>query len=317
MPSVSQSKLTRPTDAPKRVRARKPLVDESLLDEVTPSVDVVRGTGPAEAAFFDGRLPLGHLEMPLEKLVARSDQPRQFFEDDELQALATTIRERGVLEPLLCRPLYDRGVYEIMAGERRFRAAQIAGLRTVPVIARDATDDDAFLDALIENIHRRDLSALEEARALERLQAKYESQADLARVLGWDRQRLNNKLRILRLDERILAAVDRAPHNFSLRSLLDLHALQESEGPDSALRYLVSGSDTEQRPKATSSRRSAATPKPALRHVVKTTRAGGFRLTLAAATRAELPNAIEQLRALLHKLETAAATDAPLEFDDV
>jgi ParB/RepB/Spo0J family partition protein len=318
------AEVTERTDTTRRTRARKPLVDEALLAEVTPDLDIVRSTAPAGAAFFDGRLPLGYLDLPLDKLVPRVDQPRTEFDRTELEELAATIRDRGVLEPILCRPVPERGVYEIVAGERRYRAARLAAIATVPVIARDVTDDDASLDALIENVQRRDLSALEEARALERLLPRFETQVELARSLGWDRQRLSNKLRVLKLDEAILSVVAQRPREFSLRALLDAYTRQEAEGPEAALRVLVVGEPGERRgagadgagegagegaPMSAMSRRRRGTADP-FRVAATPTRAGGIRVSIVAATTAELPSAIAELRRILAELEQRAGSAA-------
>ena len=119
------------------------------------------------AAITDGLTSVAQediLQVPLTSLVPGRGQPRKYFGAEALEALAVSVREQGVLQPLLVRP--QDGNYEIIAGERRFRAAQLAGLETVPVLVRELADRDAIELALIENLQREDLSPVEETEAL-------------------------------------------------------------------------------------------------------------------------------------------------------
>lgn len=133
----------------------------------------------------------------LSELVANAQQPRTVFEDAALEELASSIAEKGVLQPLLVRPK-GKG-YEIVAGERRFRAAKLAGLTEVPVVVRDLDDRETLEIALIENLQRENLNALEEARAFQGLLELGLTQEQLAKTLGKGRSTIANGLRLLNL----------------------------------------------------------------------------------------------------------------------
>jgi ParB family chromosome partitioning protein len=128
-------------------------------------------------------------------------QPRHAFPEDQLKGLADSIRERGILQPLLVRPVANaKDVYEIVAGERRWRAAQLAGLHEVPVVVRELSDRETLEFGLIENIQRQDLSPLEEAEGYQRLMADFQhTQEGLARILGKSRSHIANTVRLLSL----------------------------------------------------------------------------------------------------------------------
>lgn len=146
-------------------------------------------------------------QLPLEQIVRASYQPRQNFDPDALSELAQSIREKGVLQPLLVRPL-DSGNYEIVAGERRWRAAQLAGLSEVPVIVRQLSDTDALEIAIIENLQRESLSPVEEARAYQTLIQKGRKQEEVAQAVGKSRSTITNALRLLSLPNPILSALE-------------------------------------------------------------------------------------------------------------
>lgn len=145
--------------------------------------------------------------LPLDRIRPNKDQPRRTFDDVELAELADSIRQNGVLQPLLVR---DRGdYYEIVAGERRYQAARAAGLDEVPVIIRDISDDDVFKLALIENLQRSDLSPLEEANGYRQLiREKGLTQEELARILSKSRSTITNTLRLLDLPEEVQELVE-------------------------------------------------------------------------------------------------------------
>ena len=131
-----------------------------------------------------------------------SFQPRRDFDQDALQSLAGTIKSQGLVQPILVRSLANKDSYEIVAGERRWRAAQIAGLHDIPVIIKDVSDNEAMCLALIENIQREDLNPLEEAGALERLINELEMTHDaVADAVGRSRPAVSNLLRLLELDD--------------------------------------------------------------------------------------------------------------------
>ena len=131
-----------------------------------------------------------------------SFQPRRDFDQDALQSLASSIKSQGLVQPILVRSLANKDSYEIVAGERRWRAAQIAGLHDIPVIIKDVSDNEAMCLALIENIQREDLNPLEEAGALERLISEFEMTHDaVADAVGRSRPAVSNLLRLLELDD--------------------------------------------------------------------------------------------------------------------
>ncbi len=147
----------------------------------------------------------GQKQLPVSWLQPGKFQPRHHFDQTALQELAASIREHGVLQPLLVRPLTEgKDRYEIIAGERRWRAAQLAGVHEVPVVVRELSDADALEIAIIENIQRQDLSALEEAEGYQRLIAEFNhTQEDLAKVVGKSRSHIANTLRLMNLPESV------------------------------------------------------------------------------------------------------------------
>lgn len=149
------------------------------------------------AAPRDGRT------LPVEYLQSGAFQPRRHFDSEALQALVQSVKEKGVLEPILVRQLEDApDRYEIIAGERRWRAAQSAGLHDVPVIVKDLGDQEALEIALIENLQREDLTAIEEAEGYKRLMDQFDrTQEDLAREIGKSRSHVANTIRLLALPE--------------------------------------------------------------------------------------------------------------------
>jgi ParB family chromosome partitioning protein len=148
----------------------------------------------------------GVLRLGIERLSPDPRQPRQHFQRHALSELAASIRAQGILQPILVRKAADG--YVIVAGERRWRAAQEAGLHEVPVLVRDLTEASAFEIALVENLQREDLTALEEAEAYRRLIDEHGlTQEDLARRVGRDRSTIANALRLLRLPDEVKAAV--------------------------------------------------------------------------------------------------------------
>jgi len=162
---------------------------------------------------------------PIERLMRCATQPRQRFDDDALDELAASLVAVGMLEPILVRQSRQTGHYEIVAGERRWRAAQRAGLREVPVIVRELSDEAAFEAALIENLQREDLSPIETARAYERMLSKpgatLESVA--ARVGRKHFSSISNTVRLLKLPAQVQGLIeDRALTEGHGRALLGL-----------------------------------------------------------------------------------------------
>ena len=141
-------------------------------------------------------------EIKIADIVPCAFQPRTEFDRDALEALAQSIKEKGVLQPLLVRKKNDK--YEIIAGERRWRAAQLAGLEKVPAIIKNLSDSETLEIALIENLQRENLSAIEEAEGLNRLMNEYEyTQEIIGKVIGKSRSYIANTLRLLSLPEEI------------------------------------------------------------------------------------------------------------------
>jgi ParB family chromosome partitioning protein len=140
------------------------------------------------------------IDLPLDHLTPGQFQPRRVFKETELNELSDSIKEQGVLQPLIVRKIETN--YEIIAGERRWRAARIAGLTKVPVIVREVDDATALAVALIENLQRQDLNPLEEAEALERLVTEFSITHDeVAKRVGRTRSAVSNLLRLLALEE--------------------------------------------------------------------------------------------------------------------
>ncbi len=145
--------------------------------------------------------------VPIEKVIANPDQPRRQFLQEDLDDLTASIREKGVLQPLIVRPR-PGGQYEIVAGERRWRAAQGAQLHEVPVIIRDYSDVEMMEVAIIENIQRSDLNAMEEAQSYKQLMDKFgHTQEKMAEALGKSRSHIANLVRLLHLPDDVQTLV--------------------------------------------------------------------------------------------------------------
>ncbi|MAA98999.1 MAG: chromosome partitioning protein ParB [Stappia sp.] len=149
----------------------------------------------------DPRPPRDTRKVPIEFLTANPRNPRKSFSETDLDDLTSSIREKGVVQPLLVRPVPSRdNAYEIIAGERRWRAAQRAGLHMVPVVVREVTDQEALELAIIENVQRADLNPIEEGLGYDQLVQEFSySQSELAKVIGKSRSHVANTLRLLKL----------------------------------------------------------------------------------------------------------------------
>ena len=147
--------------------------------------------------------------LPVELLGPSPLQPRRAFDEPELEALAASLREKGVLQPLVVRPAKEvAGHYEIVAGERRWRAAQLAGLHELPVIVRQLEDSEVLELALVENLQRADLNPLEEAQAYRRLVDEFgHAQESIATAIGKSRSHVANTMRLLLLPDEVLELV--------------------------------------------------------------------------------------------------------------
>jgi len=175
-----------------------------MIDDARPRL------GRGLAALIGGGLPadvppVSHdrRTAPIEFLRPNPRNPREHFAGECLQELADSIRERGIIQPILVRALAGvNEVYEIIAGERRWRAAQLVGLHDVPIIVVEADDRLSLELAIIENVQRSDLNAIEEAKGYDRLIEEFSyTQADLAKLLGKSRSHVTNTLRLLKLPE--------------------------------------------------------------------------------------------------------------------
>jgi ParB family chromosome partitioning protein len=166
----------------------------SLIGEPSP-------TRPVMAPEGEQRL------VPISELRSSPFNPRKDFRDEELAELAESIRAKGLVQPIIVRPT-DGGGYEIVAGERRWRAAQKAGLHKVPVIARDLSDKEVLELAIIENVQRADLNAIEEATGYRELIERFDySQEQLSEIIGKSRSHVANTLRLLKLPEGVRSLV--------------------------------------------------------------------------------------------------------------
>lgn len=145
--------------------------------------------------------------LPIAQIAPNKDQPRKLFNQEELAELSDSIKQNGILQPLLVRKKGSK--YEIVAGERRYQAAKLAGLTEVPVIIKEISDEEVFKLALIENLQRSDLSPLEEARGYRQLiKEKGCTQEEVAKLLSKSRSAITNTLRILDLPEEVQSLVE-------------------------------------------------------------------------------------------------------------
>jgi ParB family chromosome partitioning protein len=170
----------------------------SLLGEVAQEAPVSGGAQPARG---------GIQMMPVSSIEPHLDQPRRHFDEEALEELAASIRQRGLIQPIVVRPHGHR--YQIVAGERRWRAAQRARLHEIPVIVRDFDDAETLEVALLENIQRRDLNAIEEAEGYRRLIAEYgHTQDALSKLVNKSRSHIANLLRLLDLPDGVRQLVE-------------------------------------------------------------------------------------------------------------
>lgn len=149
----------------------------------------------------------GVVTLRLSEIEPNRDQPRKIFSEEALNELADSIREHGVLQPLLVRPL-PGGSYQLVAGERRWRASRMAGLQEVPVVIREMDEEQAMEIALIENLQREDLNAIEEATGYKQLMERYSmTQEQVAKRVGKSRPAIANALRLLNLPQKVMDMV--------------------------------------------------------------------------------------------------------------
>ncbi|WP_411329971.1 ParB/RepB/Spo0J family partition protein [Desulfovibrio desulfuricans] len=218
-----------------------------------------KGLGRGLDALFGGTAPKQEPQgqesavnlMPITALHPNPNQPRRHFDDAALRELADSIKSQGIIQPLLVRPLGGENTYQIVAGERRWRAAQLAGLKEVPVYVRQLSDKEVMAAALIENLQREDLNPIEEAEALQALRDALElTQEELASRLGKSRPAIANALRLLQLSAnaradiqagllsaghaRCLLGIDAPIASEALRQRILSHKLTVREAEDAA-----------------------------------------------------------------------------------
>ena len=178
-----------------------------------------------------------YAELPLDQIIPNTRQPRNVFDEEELEELAASIREVGVLQPVIVRPLaapipgQPKARYELIMGERRWRASELAGIETVPAIIRHTQDEDLLRDALLENLHRAELNPLEEAAAYQQLLEDFQcTQEELSRRIVRSRPQISNTLRLLKLpplvQRRVAAGVLSSGHARALLGLSDPGAME-------------------------------------------------------------------------------------------
>jgi ParB family chromosome partitioning protein len=204
------------------VTARRGGLGKGLGALIPAANENLDGPAPAPVAGAEFR------EISVDSVTPNPRQPRTHFDDDALEELATSLREVGLLQPVVVRELLP-GRYELVMGERRWRASRIAGLVQIPAIVRDTADDAMLRDALLENLHRQQLNPLEEAAAYEQLLREFgATHEELAGKLGRSRSHVTNMIRLLGLppavQRRVAAGVLSAGHARALLSLDDTDA---------------------------------------------------------------------------------------------
>jgi len=229
-------------------------------------------------------------EIPIDDLEPNPVQPRVHFDSAALDELTASIRETGLVQPILVRRSAE-GRFQIIAGERRWRAARQAGLATVPVMVRDVPDDRLLEMALVENIQRQELSPLEEAQAYQKLLESLQlTQEDLAQKLGRDRSTVANGIRLLRLPAEIQSLVnERRLDAGHARPLLALeHAEDQIALAREAVQHGLSAREVERRVAALRGATATAKAKPAKDSKDANTRAAEERLRTTLGTRVEI-----------------------------
>ncbi len=185
-------------------------------------------------------------ELPVDLVQRGKYQPRRDIDPESLQELADSIRAQGVMQPIVVRPV-SSSRFEIIAGERRWRATQLAGLDTIPAVVRDVSDEAAIAMALIENIQREDLNPIEEAVALQRLQQEFElTQQEVAEAVGKSRSTVANILRLMSLQEDVRRLVEHGDLEMGhARALLALEGAEQSRTARSVVSKGLSVRQTE------------------------------------------------------------------------
>jgi ParB family transcriptional regulator, chromosome partitioning protein len=199
---------------------------DALLGSAASSASAPAGETDAGKPDEDGSLRV----LPVDLIQRGKYQPRRDIEPESLQELADSIKAQGVMQPIVVRPISDRK-YEIIAGERRWRAAQLAGLADIPTLVREVSDEAAIAMALIENIQREDLNPIEEAAALQRLQQEFDlTQQEVANAVGKSRSTITNLLRLMTLQEDVRRLLEHGDLEMGhARALLGLEGTDQSQ----------------------------------------------------------------------------------------
>jgi ParB family chromosome partitioning protein len=216
-------------------------LDALLGSELTPT------SGERETSTGDSELK----QLPVEFLMRGKYQPRRDFDQEALQDLADSIKAQGVMQPIVVRQIGNQR-YEIVAGERRWRACQLAGLADIPALIRDISDEAAIAMALIENIQRENLNPIEEAMALRRLQTEFSlSQQEVATAVGKSRSVVANLLRLLSLESEVLEHLQSgALDTGHAKVLLALEGIQQTKAAKQVIDGRLSVRQTEALAKA-------------------------------------------------------------------
>jgi ParB family chromosome partitioning protein len=218
--------------------------------------------GESSVAPSSAQADKGQSALPVEYLQRGRYQPRRHFDENKLQELADSIKAQGMVQPIVVRSIGDKS-YEIIAGERRWRAAQLAGLAEVPVFIREVDDQTAMAMALIENIQRDDLNPLEEAVALHRLLDEFGlTHQEIANAVGKSRTTVTNLMRLLELAPEVKALVDERKLDMGhARALLALKAGDQRKAANEVVKKGLSVRATEALVKALLSPKPAASKK--------------------------------------------------------
>ena len=215
---------------------------DALLGSMS-DIPVRQGMAPVAAGEAgDGSLR----SVPVERIRRGRHQPRRIVDESALEELAHSVRSRGIVQPIVVRPTGSDG-FEIVAGERRWRAAQMAGLHEVPVVVRECSDSEAAAVALIENIQREDLNPIEEAEGYRTLADEFGlTHQELADTVGRSRSSVSNTLRLLELNRDVRALVEQGELDMGhARALLALSGAEQSETAAEVVRRGLSARETE------------------------------------------------------------------------
>ncbi|WP_226627790.1 ParB/RepB/Spo0J family partition protein [Alloyangia pacifica] len=211
------------------------------FNSTTETLDRLAASGQLSALMRkNAPLPPAQREMPLEEIVADPEQPRRHFDEEQLASLSASIKAQGILQAITVQPSDEDGKHRIIMGERRFQAAQRAGLKTIPVVIREMTAE-LRMAQLTENVQRADLTTLEVAEAVAAMRAAGQSRSAIADALGWSEAAISRFAALAQMPEELRAA---AAQNVTIRTLSDLHALWKDDA-EAVRVYLAETDPTE------------------------------------------------------------------------